>query len=144
MEVDAYCAPTRCCCCVVACAKSYRLLIWLARPKILDGPKHGFLPTIRTERTTMNSLVWFRSVPHCRIELRHALTEVTCRYTNVVLVPVPAPGYFHFYKGIPLPRVLCHGRTALKRVAGTGNTPGMVRYVPYRTQHFHLQKFGYG
>ncbi|CAM9878092.1 unnamed protein product [Laminaria digitata] len=42
------------------------------------------------------------------------LTEVPGRYTNVVPVPVPAPGYF--YKGIPVLRVLCHGRTELTEV----------------------------
>ena len=51
------------------------VLIWLARPKILDGPKHGFLPTdiVGAHRTTVNSLVPFRSVPQGRIELRYAL-----------------------------------------------------------------------
>ena len=31
--------------------------------------------------------------------------------------PLP-PGCF--YKGIPVPRILCHGRTKLKKVSGTG------------------------
>ena len=43
------------------CKKLSFLLICLARPKSLDGP-----------RTTMNGLVPFRSVPQDRIELRHA------------------------------------------------------------------------
>ena len=42
-----------------------------------DGPKHVFfyLPsTVGTERTTMNSLVPFRSVPQRRVvKVRHAL-----------------------------------------------------------------------
>ena len=50
-------------------------------------------------------------------------------YTNVL--PVTAPGYF--YKGIPVPRVLCHGRTELTEVPGTGMS--VVR---------NSQKFGYG
>ena len=67
------------------------------------------------------------------------LTQVSGRYTNVVPVPVPA---HYFYEGIPVPRVLCHGRTELTEVPGTGmnvvhnlhkfrvraNTPDMVRY----------------
>ena len=83
------------------------------------------------------------------------LTEVPGRNTNVVPepvpvpvpVPVPAPGYFE--TSIPVPRVLCHGRTELTEIPGTGvnvlqnlqnfrygweNTSGMVLYVPYRTQ----------
>ena len=46
------------------------------------------------------------------------LTEVPGRYTNVVPVPVPVPGYF--YKGTPVPRVLSHGHTELTEVSGTG------------------------
>ena len=46
------------------------------------------------------------------------LTEVPGKYTNVVPVPVPKPG--DFCKGKPVPRVLCHGRTELKQVPGTG------------------------
>ena len=80
--------------------------------------------------------------------------RVRGRYTNVAPVPAPAPGYF--FKGIPVPRVLCHGRTELAQapgtginvihnllaeVPGTGNTPGMVLSVPYRTQPFRLPKF---
>ena len=42
--------------------------------------------------------------------------EVPGRYTNVVSVPVPAPGCF--YKGISVPRVLCHGRSELTEVLG--------------------------
>ena len=72
------------------------------------------------------------------------LTEVSSvgTYTNVVPVCEPAPGYF--CQGIPVPRVLCHGRTELTEVAGTGmnvtgvlevrgagNIPGMVLYVRY-------------
>ena len=59
------------------------------------------------------------------------LTEAPGRYTNVVPVPVPASGYF--YKGIPVPRVLCHGRTELTEVPGTG-----MNVVQ------NSQKFGYG
>ena len=35
-------------------------------------------------------------------------------------MPIPTTSYFH--KGIPVPRVLCHGRTELTEVPGTGNT----------------------
>ena len=72
------------------------------------------------------------------------LTQVAGRYTNVVqltvvtvAVPAPAPGSFS--KGIPVPRLLCHGRTRteLEQVPAGGtpriNTPGTVLYVPYRT-----------
>ena len=45
-------------------------------------------------------------------------SQVPGRYTNVVPVPVPAPGYF--YKDIPLPQVLCHGPTEVTEVPGTG------------------------
>ena len=48
------------------------VLIWLARPKILDGPKHDFY--LGTERTAMNSFVPFLPVPQGRIGLTHALT----------------------------------------------------------------------
>ena len=43
--------------------------------------------------------------------------KVPGRYDTKV-VPVPASGYF--YKGIPVPRVLCYGRTELTEVPGTG------------------------
>ena len=72
------------------------------------------------------------------------LTQVSGRYTNVVPVPVPA---HYFYEGIPVPRVLCHGRTELTEVPGRGinvldnlQAPGMVLCVPYTTQDFHLHK----
>ena len=71
------------------------------------------------------------------------LTDVPGRYTNVVLVPVPAPGYF--YKGIPVPWILCHGRTELTEVPGTGKNVVQslhkfrVRVIP--RVWFHLQKF---
>ena len=45
---------------------------WLARPKILDGPKHDFF--LGTERTAMNRFVPFLPVPQGRIGLRHALS----------------------------------------------------------------------
>ena len=53
-------------------------LIGLARPKILDGTKHDFLPTVGTEQTAMNSLVPFRPVPQGRTELRHAPFSDRC------------------------------------------------------------------
>ena len=74
-------------------------------------------------------------------------SEVPGRYTNVAPVPAPAPGYFQ--KGIPVPRVLCHGHTELAEAPGKGmiviqnlqefrygyvNTPGMVLYP---TEHSH-------
>ena len=59
------------------------------------------------------------------------LTVVPGRYTNVVPVPVPAPRYF--YKGIPVPRVLCHGSKELTEVPGTGMDVVQTS-----------QKFGYG
>ena len=71
------------------------------------------------------------------------LVEVPGRYTIVLPVRVTVP------------RVLCHGRTEVTDVTGTGmndlvqnmqkfrvrlipevNTPGMVLYVPYRTEPF--------
>ena len=38
------------------------VLVWLARPKILEEPKHGRC-YLRNGTTAMNSLVPFRSVP---------------------------------------------------------------------------------
>ena len=63
------------------------------------------------------------------------LTKVPGRYANVVPVPVPAPDYF--YKGIPVPRVLCHGHTELKEVAVRvlpGKIP-RVWFCTYPTEH---------
>ena len=58
--------------------RSSFVLIWLAKLKILDGPKHDFFYH-GTERTAMNSLVPFRPVAQGRIELGHALTETNRR-----------------------------------------------------------------
>ena len=46
------------------------------------------------------------------------LTEVPGKYTKCCTRPVRAPG--HFYKGISVPRVMCHGHTELTQVPGTG------------------------
>ena len=69
------------------------------------------------------------------MEILQISQKFRVRYTNVVPVPTPAPGYF--YKGIPVPRVLCHRRTELTKVEGmgmnvaqTGKYPG---YGPVRT-----------
>ena len=78
------------------------------------------------------------------------LTEVSGRFTNVVIVALPAPGFFlqeHTRSPGIVPRAYrtyrssgygYECRTELTKVPGTGNTPRMVLYVPYRTQHFHL------
>ena len=58
--------------CRSMCKRLTFALIWLARPQIPDGPKHGFF-YLGTERPTMVSLVPFCSVPQGRIELRRPL-----------------------------------------------------------------------
>ena len=55
-------------------------------------------------------------------------SEVLGRYTNVEPVPVPSPG--SFYKGIPVPRRLCHGRTELTEVPGTGMNVVELTQIP--------------
>ena len=62
------------CCCAVAPGMRKRVsfvLIWLARPEILDGPKHYFSP--RNGTNGHESLVPFLPVVQGRIGLRHAL-----------------------------------------------------------------------
>ena len=56
-------------------------------------------------------------VPRMGMEDLQNSQKFPARYTNVVSVHVPAPGYC--YMGIPVPRVSCHGHTELK-VPGTG------------------------
>ena len=80
----------------------------------------------------------------------------TYSYANVVPVPVPVPVPGRFYKVIPVPRVLCHGRRELAEVPGTGMNVVQtlqkfrVRVMPrvwflrvtYRTQpSFRLRKW---
>ena len=58
-------------------------------------------------------------------------------YTNAVPIPLPAPGYF--YKGIPVPWVLSHGRSELNEKSGYGyecrteltEVPGTGKYPGY-------------
>ena len=55
------------------------VLVWLARLKIRDGPKHEFY--LGTERTTINSLGPFLLVLQDRIGLRQALIHIlVCNY----------------------------------------------------------------
>ena len=65
--------------------------------------KHGFLPTVGTERKTMQRLVPFRSGPQGQIELRHALRFFLMRGPILYHIPVlknrtgsrrPWSGYF--------------------------------------------------
>ena len=81
------------------------------------------------------------------------------------LYPYPHPGIFTFTRVYPYPGYCATGVQHLKelrvraiprvwfgtyptehniftyRSSGTGNTSGMARYVPHRTQPFYLQKF---
>ena len=59
--------------CLGMCKMISFVLVWLARPKILDGPKHVFY--LGTGRMAINSLVPFRPVPQGRIELRRPYYE---------------------------------------------------------------------
>ena len=62
------------------------VVTWLARPKILDGPKHDFY--LGTERTTMNSLVPFLPVPQGRAGLRHALMYLHIPGMSLLVVSI--------------------------------------------------------
>ena len=92
-----------------------------------DRTQHFHLRKFRVRE--WKSYIFYRSSAYGYGSLTE-LTEVAGRYTNVVLVPVPARGYF--FKGIPVPRVLCLGCTELAEVPGTGKNVQ------------NLQKFRYG
>ena len=73
------------------------------------------ITTFSLNRSLYGTLAELTEVPGT--DMLTKVTEVPGRYTDVVPVPVPAPGYCE--KGILVPRVLCHGRTELTQVPGT-------------------------
>ena len=72
--------------CAGMCRRLPTVLSWLPRSRILRGPKHGFLPTVGTERTTTNTIVPLRSAAQGRTRLIHAFGPRSASSVGAALV----------------------------------------------------------
>ena len=78
--------------------------------QVVYGLHSGYVRVWKSYRTHRSSGYGYGSLTE--------LTEYPGMYTNVIPVPVHVLAPRYFYKGIPVARVLCHGRNDLTEVAG--------------------------